>query len=356
MSTTIILKHLIIIILLSSMVGLIITHYFEKGQTTILASIKKYIYSKNKINNIDKDSRIEYFTKYSFNDQPQINPVHVSQTVKKDVDKILNSHEQASLFDDWKNETSNINQKRIVETANFLMGYAIKSELNNQEYWKYPYNFEYPSYDKIIPAPWYSGMAQGLVIETLLVAYIITGEEKYLNAARYSANTLSVSIEDGGVAVYINGGKNGIWFEEYAHKEIEPPIVLNGHNFALIGLGRLAHYDSSYSELYNNGLLALKYYLPKFDVGVWSRYDMQKYMANQKYHFIHSLQLTELGLKNDDNFILNYAKKFKLQRLLPFGTIYRVVFFPHASLIIVLCANTLLAGLFFLVVRFLIMR
>ena len=80
----------------------------------------------------------------------------------------------------------------------------------------WPYNFDYPTYE--LKAPWYSAMAQGLGIEVLIAAYKITDDDKYLHEARLAANALLVPIEENGVAIYLNNGDNGIWFEEYAKK------------------------------------------------------------------------------------------------------------------------------------------
>lgn len=164
----------------------------------------------------------------------------------------------------------------------------------------WPYNFDYPTYE--LKAPWYSAMAQGLGIEVLIAAYKITDDDKYLHEARLAANALLVPIEENGVAIYLNNGDNGIWFEEYAKKTVEPPMVLNGHNFALIGIEKLLLYDETYIELYRKGIKALEYKLPCFDAKVWSRYDLVKLMANPSYQQIHINQLKYLGEKKTMKF------------------------------------------------------
>ncbi len=336
------------IILGAFLLSFLITHYFEVQETKIIVTIKK----KNKDRRTEKFVGDCYRTAYSFAKEPQVNPVHVSQKVKKYVDEILSIYKENKNYNFSSHFNEEVNDE-IVKVANFLYEYADKLDINNNKYFRYAYNFNYPSYDKVIPAPWYSGMAQGLAIETMLGAYLITEDKRFLNAARFSANTLELTIEDGGVAVNFLDDSKALWFEEYAHPKKTPPLVLNGHNFALIGLGKLVYFDNSYVELYFKGLRALKTKLYDFDKLLWSRYDLEKYMANQKYHCIHINQLNEIGKRNNDKDIIKYSRKFLLQKLLPFGTLYRIIFYPHRSLILIYSFNFLLSAVLFCTILFL---
>lgn len=125
----------------------------------------------------------------------------------------------------------------------------------------------------------------------MLAAYKITKESHFLQTACLAANSLAVPIKYGGVAIKVG---EGLWFEEYAKEDILPPYVLNGNNFALEGLWYLSLVDENYKQLFEKGVKGLKILLPKFDVGIWSRYDLTGIPANRKYQKIHIKQIQKL--------------------------------------------------------------
>lgn len=325
-------KKLTLIILISITLGLIMTHYLEDVQTHMLLSVRELLFFSAKSKVIDEDAI--RLGSYKFSDEAQVNPVHVAQQVRSETSKLFNNEEIT------KKDIEN-----IIIIADFLIDYKEEFEYEGIQYSMWPYNFDYPTYE--LKAPWYSGMAQGLGIEVLVAAYKLSDDDKYLHEARLAANSLYVPIDANGVAIYINNGNDGIWFEEYAKKNTEPPMVLNGHNFALIGLEKLLPYDSSYTELYHQGVKALEYKIPYFDEKVWSRYDLVKLMANPKYHRIHIDQLNYLGGKNDNEVLLSYADKFTYQKYIPLGATYRLIFYPHNSIVASLMINItiVLAGI-----------
>lgn len=335
------LKRTLVYLMVSLVLGAITTHYLEEVQTSLLVSVRnKVVYGEGSAVLHDQDEVIPK-VRYSFTDEPQINPVSVAQSVKRQADYVLDLHEAGK--EGFLEQLDANELLRVVQVADFLIGYAEKNQNNNLSYWLYPYRFNYPSYDEVLTPPWYSGMAQGQVIETLLAAFVITRDESYLSAAQLSANAFYIPVDDGGVTIF--SADQGAWFEEYAKQNTTHPQVLNGHNFALLGLERLLHFDCSYSDIYDQGILALESFLPRFDVGVWSRYDLLKYMANPKYHRIHIEQLNKLGRDNNNDVLMKYARKFTMQKVVPIGAIYRLIFYPHNSLVIVFSLNTL----FFLV-------
>lgn len=314
--------------------SIIITHYFEGIQTKFLIASKSIILGSSLI--YDSENVIPR-TKYSHLGQPVINPVHVALSVKKDSDKVI-AFRKANI--DCHKLMNAQTLDKIIQMADFFIEYGYAMKFKNINYILYPYKFDFFSYDDSLIAPWYSGMAQGLAIETLLAAYIITNDEKYMDIARLSANAFSVPVENDGVAVFLPEC-TGVWFEEYADRGVTPPFVLNGHNFALIGLGKLAYFDSSYQDIYKAGIRALLFKLPHFDNIVWSRYDLIKYMANPKYQQIHIDQLKELGQSNSNELMLKYSNKFTMQKYIPLGVFYRIIFYPHRSLIFVFSMNFL---------------
>lgn len=320
------LQRILMFLFLSMFLGLIATHYLEGLETRLLFPLRNTILLGSNINQ-QNDDGIK-LSQYKFTDQPQINPVHVAQQVRSETEK---------LFDN-KNLTKE-ESENIITIADFLINYKEEYEYKEIQYTIWPYKFDYPAYQ--LESPWYSGMAQGLGLEVLLAAYELTGEDRYISEARLAANSLYVPINQGGVAIYINNGENGIWFEEYAQKDVQPPLVLNGHNFALLALEKLRYYDDSYSILYQQGINALIYKLPEFDAKVWSKYDLANSMANPKYHQIHINQLKYLGEQNDNEVFINYANKFTYQKYIPLGASYRLLFHPHNSIVICFVMNTI---------------
>jgi hypothetical protein len=181
-------------------------------------------------------------------------------------------------------------------------------------------------------------MAQGHTIEVLLAAYRLTQRDVYLAAAKEAANALAIPIDQGGVAV-VDG--RGIWFEEYASESCRPPEVLNGHNFALDALWHLLQLDPSYRDLFDQGVVALKDRLPRFDKGVWSHYDLLGTPANRKYHKIHCEQLRDLYARTGDPLLNQYAERFETQLVLPLHVFYRLFVYPNRLLCALVAANSI---------------
>jgi hypothetical protein len=84
------------------------------------------------------------------------------------------------------------------------------------------------------PAPWYSGMAQGLATSLFVRLHETTGRGSDLQTARLLYRTLTVldrSIKPW--VAYVDGVRN-LWFEEYP--QFPADHVLNGFDFAIFGV------------------------------------------------------------------------------------------------------------------------
>lgn len=312
--------------------GISATHYFENLEVRLLTPLRNlYYFGSITDESINSDGVLE--RRYKSQDKAQINPV----TLTNQVNSITNSILQNSK--DRKDISSITDQdlNKLLGVANYLMNYGTKHLYKGMGYVLLPYDFDYDSYDERLEAPWYSGMAQGNAIKTFLASYIATGNKDYLTFAQLLGNALRVPISETGVTIILS--EKCYWFEEYAQAGILPPKVLNGHNFALIGLKELASFDSSYSDLYEKGLNGLKQELPKYNIFVWSRYDQIKYLANPKYHSIHINQLKELNQNGTDEILKKYETIFSIQRIIPLGIYYRLIFYPHRSLVFITMIN-----------------
>lgn len=174
-------KKWILIIFISFLVTMALTSYIGKFEKQLLMPIRNYIYfGKFKANESSDEIKV---TKYK--DVEGYNPVHIAQLVREESLNILNG----------KNITSN-KKNDILKVSNWFLQNKVKKKYKDIDYYVWEYGFDYSQYN--IKAPWFSGMAQGQIIESLLAAYEITNESKYLEHSRLAANALYVPMRRGG--------------------------------------------------------------------------------------------------------------------------------------------------------------
>ncbi len=98
----------------------------------------------------------------------------------------------------------------------------------------FPYGFDYALHGRgTMQAPWYSGMAQGIALSGFIRLWEVTGDAKWMTAARDTFLSFRVARQPGKpwFAVVDNGS---LWFEEYPWTPYDH--TYNGHNFAIYGL------------------------------------------------------------------------------------------------------------------------
>jgi putative cell wall-binding protein len=163
------------------------------------------------------------------------------------------------------------------------------------------------------PVPWWSGMAQGQGISLLLRAYQATDDARYLAGARLAFVALARPTTDRGTTLIDRGDT---WIEEYL-----PPYsthTLNGFLFALEGVRELTLVtgDSKPLALYRASIKTLHDFIPDFDTGTWSYYNLGgsvsggRHVANLNYHLVHILQLRHFALIENDLRVAAYAARF----------------------------------------------
>lgn len=308
----------------SLMLGMLITAFTESHQSALIRPIRNLIVL-GKISERKQD----LFSPTRYKHGVGVNPVHIAQSVRDDALAILQDVEDTH---ELVGETQRL---ELLKVATYFTECGHVKFLDGKVARLWPYEFDYPYYGII--SPWYSGMAQGHAIEVLIAAYYLTDEQKYLVTAEQGARGLGLSIDDGGVAVKEGPG---IWFEEYASCRSRPPFVLNGHNFALNGLWHLSVLRPTFRSIYEQGIIALKAQLPKFDRKIWSSYDLAGTPANRKYHRIHCDQLKEIFLRTKDDAVGFYANKFYLELFNPLHILYRLLVFPSRMLIVLILGNS----------------
>ncbi len=117
-----------------------------------------------------------------------------------------------------------------VANANRLLQRAVR----HQGALFFPYGFDFELHGRgTMKAPWYSGMAQGIALSGFVRLWEVTGDEKWMTAARDTFLSFRVPRQAGTpwFAVVENGN---LWFEEYPWTPYDH--TFNGHNFATYGV------------------------------------------------------------------------------------------------------------------------
>jgi heparosan-N-sulfate-glucuronate 5-epimerase len=158
-----------------------------------------------------------------------------------------------------------------------------------------------------LPSPWYSGMAQGIAISSLLRAYFYTRDDLYFTTAVQLFNFLNLPFDEGGLKRPFD---NKYIYEEYPRSNISG--VLNGHISAALSVIELSRFDKKYCKLASCEIDNIYALMPYYDVGFYSLYSLDGEMASGFYHRYVTIQLDALS-KIDSRFALFHAKFKKYQ-------------------------------------------
>ncbi|KAG8145256.1 hypothetical protein E2320_013602 [Naja naja] len=172
---------------------------------------------------------------------------------------------------------------------------------------------------KSLDPGWYSAMAQGQAISTLIRAYLLTKEHTFLASALRATAPYKLLSEQRGVrAVFMNKYD---WYEEYPTSPSS--FVLNGFMYSLIGLYDLKETagekrGKEAKLLYDQGMDSLKAMLPFYDTGSGTIYDLRHFMlgtapnlARWDYHTTHINQLQLLGTLDEAPVFKEFVKRWK---------------------------------------------
>lgn len=102
----------------------------------------------------------------------------------------------------------------------------------------FPYLFDYRlkgDDSMALPAPWYSGMAQGQALSLMTRLYEETGDDRWLTAAEGVFAAFTPEFGDSTPA-FSRTAAGCLWFEEYVAEGLPPTAVVNGHIYAVFGL------------------------------------------------------------------------------------------------------------------------
>lgn len=136
-------------------------------------------------------------------------------------------------------------------------------------------------------------MTQGEGISVLVRAYTLTQNSAYVEAARRALGPMQKPIEDGGTCRVV---PEGLILEEVPAEDYK--AILNGWVFALFGLYDflLVEDSSEARQMLKKSLSALVAYLPSYNAGYWSYYDLSGHLASPFYQRLHIAQLEALSL------------------------------------------------------------
>jgi D-glucuronyl C5-epimerase C-terminus len=157
--------------------------------------------------------------------------------------------------------------------------------------------------------PWISALGQGRVLSVLTRAYELSGDERYIAAARKAMKPFEIPVSQGGVQAHFPDG--GVGFEEYPWPK--PNIVLNGFITSLVGLHDLGEVEGEAhaTELFMQGVRSLESNLHRYDLGYWSAYDLTGHVASEDYHLYHIMQLWALYEMTDCDIFKKYSSKWQ---------------------------------------------
>ncbi|EFO22995.2 hypothetical protein LOAG_05488 [Loa loa] len=191
---------------------------------------------------------------------------------------------------------------------------------NQDEYggWSVPVERSIADKRLILPAGWHSAMAQGHALSVLTRAYVVTNDMKYLQVAKRALQLFKTEAAKGGVLNELFGHP---WFEEYP--TTPGTFVLNGFLYSLIGLYDFAQVSNSHdgendsAKLFSLGLESLRIFLPLFDTGSGTFYDLRHLglktapnLARWDYHSVHIYLLKWLYIITKDEFFNETANRW----------------------------------------------
>jgi hypothetical protein len=195
-------------------------------------------------------------------------------------------------------------QRSYVEIFFKMAQWLIENQVIQNNIGVWFYNFDWGNIKK----PWISGMAQGEALSVLARAYDLTKDEKYLSCAEKCMNSFKNDIANGGVTGLIDG-KYKI-FEEYVSLK-KQTHVLNGFMYALWGIYDyyLITRNQNDKAIFDEGILSLENCLSSYDLGYWSKYDLNEKIniASYMYHSLHVIQLSVLYEMSGSLIIKHYS-------------------------------------------------
>lgn len=271
-----------------------------------------------RITTVDKDGVIQLDYKGDLG--LQYNPNAIAQLALGFYDRTLAGEDRKIEF--LMQAAYFLKYKRIIAKDNVLL-------------WEYNFPFENREY---LGAPWRSALAQGQGISVCLRAYELSGDERYLEAAKMAFNAFKFMAREheGGV---LDDSCGYTWLEEYIFSK--PNHILNGFIWALWGVRDYAvYFDDKYAwELWHSCLKTLEENLHHYDLGFWTSYDLASLYGNVTmpasiyYQNLHCVQMKAMYLLTQKSIFKHYSEKWASQLSNPFNKLRSQVWKAYFKLV-----------------------
>uniref|UniRef100_A0A915DPX6 Heparosan-N-sulfate-glucuronate 5-epimerase n=1 Tax=Ditylenchus dipsaci TaxID=166011 RepID=A0A915DPX6_9BILA len=167
----------------------------------------------------------------------------------------------------------------------------------------------------VLKAGWHSAMAQGHAISVLVRGYHLTRRTEFVDSVQKALKLFTKQASEGGVLNELFGYP---WYEEYP--TTPGTFVLNGFLYSLIGLHDASAIEQLKTEaesLFFKGVESLKLFLPLYDTGAGSVYDLRHLglktapnLARWDYHAVHIYLLKWLFNITGDKFFNDVADRW----------------------------------------------
>jgi len=203
-------------------------------------------------------------------------------------------------------ETYRLNGRRhYLELALRHGEHLVEHRVESRGAWFFQYTFDFRVHanpNETMRAPWYSGLAQGKVLSFFSRLYEITGERRWLEAARRTfASFLNLPSKSAPWVTRVDQ-HNLLWLVEYPYvgDPSRSDHVFNGHMSALFGLWdyyRVARADAAMA-LFDGSVTTMRRYLSVMRVPRRpSMYCVPHgFLATGSYHSLHISQFVHLWL------------------------------------------------------------
>jgi len=178
-------------------------------------------------------------------------------------------------------------------------------------FFKFEFNYRLQGTADKMFSPWYSGLAQGRALSIFSRLYALTGQEKYLDAARHTFKSFELLRGKTGPWISMVTDDGYLWIEEYTLDKSD--FTLNGFLYSIFGLYDYYQIEKTpESEKFLKGALTTaKAYIPKFrHPGSKSYYCLKHKSYNPTYHATHIKQMSHLYKMTGDPFFKEWADIF----------------------------------------------
>jgi hypothetical protein len=238
----------------------------------------------------DKDGIVMF----EYNDQYYYHPVNMS-------------HRMFILLGAYYKLKDTVYLDRAEKYAQRLMKEA--AIYNNAAY--FPYRFDYRVHnreDAQLTAPWYSGMAQGEVLEAMVRLFAFTQDTAYLDFSKKIFRSLTLLKGEYRPWVSFIDERGCFWIEEYT---VDPPsMTLNGFIAAAFGI-----YDyyrvtgcKEAEQMFVDCCNTVRNYMPLFRrPGKISYYNLRFQHYDAGYHLFHIKLLRDLSRLSGDPVFNSWA-------------------------------------------------